>query len=409
MSASEALPAAPQDKIRHRLELTAFALALGYGLFLLGCVFQGYWLIDGARQPIANDFVNVWAAGRLVLDGHAAAAYDWTLHREVEVNAIGHEFDGYYGWHYPPTFLFVAAALATLPYLAAALVWLALTLPAYVAAVRAIIGERIGVLLACAFPGVVWNISAGQNGFLTAALIGGMLASLPRRPIVAGVLLGLLTYKPQFGILFPIVLLLDRNWRVLAAATATAAMIVAASLALGQESWRAFIEWMPVTSAAVFADGRAGLNKLQSLFGVVRWAGGSMTAASVAQGLLVAGLALALAKLWRAPVRYEIKAAALAAASLLATPYLYIYDFPVLAIPLAFLLRIGLAEGFLPVEWPAVAAACGLILAFPALAMPTGFAAAIIVAALVARRAIAELGSPAGARSNAPLGKAVAA
>jgi len=409
MPASEALPPVRQDKIRHRLELTAFALALGYGLFLLGCVFQGYWLIDGARQPIANDFVNVWAAGRLVLDGHSAAAYDWTLHRAVEVAAVGHEFEGYYGWHYPPTFLFVAAALATLPYLAAALIWLAATLPAYVAAVRAIIGERIGILSACAFPGVVWNISAGQNGFLTAALIGGVLASLPRRPIVAGILLGLLTYKPQFGLLFPLVLLLEGNWRVLAAAAATAAVMVAASLALGTDSWRAFVEWMPVTSTAVFADGRAGLNKLQSLFGVVRWLGGSMTAASVAQGLLVAGLALALAKLWRAAVRYEIKAAALAAASLLATPYLYIYDFPVLAIPLAFLLRVGLAEGFLPLEWPAIVAACALVLVFPALAMPTGFAAAIIVAVLVARRAAVELASPSPTQSNTPVGEALAA
>jgi arabinofuranan 3-O-arabinosyltransferase len=409
MPASDPLPAVPQDKIRHRLELTAFALALGYGLFLLGCVFQGYWLIDSARQPIANDFVNVWAAGRLVLDGHPAAAYDWTLHREVEVAAVGHEFEGYYGWHYPPTFLFVAAALASLPYLAAALIWLAVTLPAYVAAIRAIIGERIGILLACAFPGVVWNISAGQNGFLTAALIGGMLASLPRRPIVAGVLLGLLTYKPQFGLLFPLVLVLDGNWRVIAAAATTMAVMVAASLAFGAESWRAFFEWMPVTSTAVFADGRAGLNKLQSLFGVVRWLGGSMTTASLAQGLLVAGLALVLIKLWRAQVGYEIKAAALAAASLLATPYLYIYDFPLLAIPLAFLLRVGLAHGFLPFEWPAIAAACGLVLAFPALAMPTGFAAAVIVAALVARRAAAELGAPAGAPSDAPAGKALAA
>jgi arabinofuranan 3-O-arabinosyltransferase len=399
MLASEGLPALPQDKIRHRLELAAFALALGYGLFLLGCVFEGYWLIDGARAPIANDFVNVWAAGRLVLDGHAAAAYDWTLHREVEVAAVGHEFEGYYGWHYPPTFLFVAAALATLPYLAAALIWLAATLPAYVAAVRAITGERIGILLACAFPGGVWNISAGQNGFLTAALIGGVLASLPRRPIVAGILLGLLTYKPQFGLLFPLVLVLDGNWRVIAAAAATVAVMVAASFAFGAESWRAFFEWMPVTSTAVFADGRAGLNKLQSLFGVVRRLGGSTTSASLAQGLLVAGLALALVKLWRAPIRYEIKAAALAAASLLATPYLYIYDFPVLAIPLAFLLRVGFASGFLPFEWPAIAAACGLVLAFPALAMPTGFAAAVIVAALLARRAAAELRSPAGAPS----------
>ena len=129
-----------------------------------------------------------------------------------------------------------------------------------------------------------------------------------------------------------------------------------------------------------------------------------MTAASVAQGLLVAGLAVVLVKLWRAPVRYEIKAAALAAASLLATPYLYIYDFPVLAIPLAFLLRLGLADGFLPLEWPAIAAACGLVLAFPALAAPSGFVAAIIVAALLARRAAAELRS-----LEAPVGKALAA
>jgi hypothetical protein len=391
MPASEALPSLPHDRIRHRLELAGFSLALAYALFLAACIFHGYWLIDGARKIIAYDFVNVWAAGQLVLDGRPAAAYDWTLHREVEVAAVGHDFEGYYGWHYPPTFLFVAAALANLPYIAAALIWLALTLLAYVAAVRAIIGERIGILLACAFPGVVWNVSIGQNGFLTAALIGGMLASLPRRLLVAGILLGLLTYKPQFGILFPLVLLLDRNWRVLAAAAATAAVMVAVSLALGTESWRAFFEWMPVTSTAVFADGRAGLNKLQSLFGVVRWLGGSMTAATLAQGLLVAGLALALIKLWRAPVRYEIKAAALAGASILATPYLYIYDFPVLAIPLAFVLRLGLSRGFLAFEWPAIAAACGLILAFPALAMPTGFAAAVIVAALVVRRAFAEL------------------
>jgi arabinofuranan 3-O-arabinosyltransferase len=401
MPASEPLPAAgPQEEIRHRLELTGFALALAYGLFLAGCVVQGHWLIDGAGAIIAYDFVNVWAAGKLVLDGRAAAAYDWTLHRDIEVAAVGHDFDGYYGWHYPPTFLFAAAALAALPYLAAVLVWLAVTLPAYLAAVRAIMGERIGIVLGCAFPGVIWNFSVGQNGFLTAALIGGMLANLPRRPLVSGILLGLLTYKPQFGLLFPLVLALDGRWRVLAAAAATAALMVAASLiAYGPDSWRAFFEWMPVTSAAVFADGRAGLNKLQSLFGTVRWLGGSMTAAWIAHGLLVAGATMALAYLWRRPVRYEIKAAALAAASLLATPYLYIYDFPVLAIPLAFLLRLGLRDGFLSFEWPAIAAGCGLILVFPALAMPTGFAAAVMVAALIARRAAAEAGFARSRRS----------
>ena len=151
----------------------------------------GQWLLDKAGRLADSDFVDVWAAGKLALDGHAAAAWDWAIHRDAEVAALGHDFPGNYGWHYPPTYLFVAAALATLPYLVALLGWLAVTLPLYVAAVRAIMGERLGILIACAFPAVMWNMLVGQNGFLTAALIGFMLLTLDTRPIVAGVLLGL--------------------------------------------------------------------------------------------------------------------------------------------------------------------------------------------------------------------------
>jgi arabinofuranan 3-O-arabinosyltransferase len=378
----------PQDATRRALELIGFGLTLVYVLFLVGSALQRYWLIDDAGQPIANDFVNVWAAGKLTLEGQPAAAYNWTIHREVEVAALGHNFDGYYGWPYPPTYLFVAAGLATVPYLTAALLWVAVTLLAYVATVRTIIGERLGLILACAFPGVMWNISVGQNGFLTATLIGTVLVQMERRPVIAGICLGLLTYKPQFGILFPIVFAFDGRWRLIAAAAATAAVFGAASLlAFGAESWHAFFEWLPVTSAAVFADGRAGLNKLQSLFGVVRWLGGGMTVAWIAQGALIAVTAVAVVALWRQRASYEIKAAALAVAALLATPYSYIYDFPVLAIPLAFLLRLGLRQGFLPYELSATAAVSGLVLMFPFVAMPTGFAAVVIVAAMIARRA----------------------
>src|SRR5271169_5424857 len=169
------LPASPQDWLRHSLQLIGFSLAFAYALFLAGSAFERAWLIDGLGGIIDNDFIAVWAAGRLVLDGHPAAAYDWSLHREVEVAVAGYDFASYYGWHYPPTFLFAAAPLATLPYLVAWAVWLAITMPAYVVAVRAIIGERIGIVLALGFPGVLWNISVGQNGFLTAALIGGTL------------------------------------------------------------------------------------------------------------------------------------------------------------------------------------------------------------------------------------------
>jgi len=384
-----------QDPTRHALELTGFALTLAYVLFLAGSAVQRYWLIDSAGLPIANDFVNVWAAGKLALEGQPAAAYDWTIHREAEVAALGHDFEGYYGWPYPPTHLFVAAALATLPYLTSLLLWSAATLPLYAAAVRAIIGERLGLLLACAFPGVIWNITANQNGFFTAALIGAFLLQMERRPILAGIFLGLLTYKPQFGILFPVVLAIDGRWRVIASAAATAAVLAAASLlAFGWESWHEFFAWMPVTSAAVFTDGRAGLNKLQSLFGLMRWLGVGMTGAWIAQGTLFACAAVAVLTLGRRRMSYEIKAAALAVAVMMATPYIYIYDFPMLAIPLAFLLRLGLRHGFLPYELFAMAVVCGLVLVFPFVAVQTGLAATIIVAAMIARRAAGELYLP---------------
>ena len=386
------LPASSRDSLRHSLQLIGFSLALSYAVFLTCSAFERAWLIDSLGRVIDNDFIGVWAAGRLALDGHPAAAWDWSLHRAVEFAVAGHDFASYYGWHYPPMFLFAAASLATLPYLAAWAVWMAVTLPAYVAAVRAIIGERIGIVLALGFPGVLWNLSVGQNGFLTAALMGGTLIFIERRPLLAGVCLGLLTYKPQFGLLFPLVLLLDRRWQVLVAASITAAAVAAASvLAFGVQSWEAFFAWMPVTSHAVFAEGRAGLMKLQSLLGVVRWLGGDMTAAWAAQAILIAGAAILSAWLWRQRVRYEIKAAALAAAAMLATPYLYIYDFPVLAIPLAFLMRMGLRDGFLPYELAAIAVPCALILAFPFVAVPTGLAAVAIVVGLIARRAIGEL------------------
>jgi arabinofuranan 3-O-arabinosyltransferase len=101
----------------------------------------------------------------------------------MEETAVGHAFDGYFGWHYPPTFLFVAVALALMPYAAAYALWAFATFPGYLIAIRAIIGDRLGYLLAAAFPAVLPNFIVGQNGFLTASLVGGALVLLEGNPI----------------------------------------------------------------------------------------------------------------------------------------------------------------------------------------------------------------------------------
>ena len=338
---------------------------------------------------VQSDFVNVWAAGRLVLQGSPAAAYDWPTHKAMEVVAVGHPFDGYFGWHYPPVFLFIAAGLALAPYVPAYILWLAATSPAYLVTVLAIVGDRVGYLLAAAFPAVLSNFIVGQNGFLSAALLGGSLLFIERRPVLAGILLGLLSYKPHLGLLFPVVLAASGHWRVFFVAGITAALMACASwLAFGADTWIAFYGNIGHTSQAFLSDGWADFGKLQTVFGLTRMLGGAEGLAWTLQGSVALVCAVAISLLWRSDATYEIKAAALGCGAMLATPYLYLYDLVVLAVPLAFLFRLGRVRGFLPYEFIGVGIAALLVFIFPFVKAPVGIAAVLVVALLIARRAL---------------------
>jgi arabinofuranan 3-O-arabinosyltransferase len=380
--------AAPPFSAARTIKLIGLTLALGYLIVLGGTFLKGDFLLDAGGRPIANDFVDVYAAGRLALDGDAAAAYDWPVHKQAEVRAIGHDFADYYGWHYPPTFLFVAAALAMLPFVVAAIVSLVATLAAYVTAMAGILG-RTGILVALGFPAALWNVTAGQNGFLTAALIGGTLGLLERRPTLAGVCLGLLTYKPQFGLLFPLILIADRRWMTMAVAAAVAVALAALSwLAFGSASWDAFAHWLPITSHEILGVGRADFGRLQSLFGLVRSHGGSEQLAWAVQAVGSLAVAAGITLLWRSPAPYELKAAALAAGTLAVTPYVYMYDLVVLAVAVAFLIRYALERGFWLTEITGLGVTGMLILAFPYAKTQVGLAAVLIVLALIVHRAL---------------------
>ena len=381
-------PLAPTDP-RRLIAVAGLAVLLAALVFLGGAFFQGFFVADKTGHGIANDFVNVWAAGRLVLDGHAAQAYDWSIHRQVQEAAVGHAFDGAYRWHYPPPFLFAAALAALLPFIPAGLAWLSVTGALYAAAIRGIVGDRVGWLFALGFPGALWNVTAGQNGFLTTALIGGALGLMERQPVLAGCCLGLLTYKPQFGVLFPLVLVATGRWRVVFSAALTAIALAALSwLAFGSAPWLVMMQSLSTANQLVLTDGGMGWGKLQSAFGLVRELGGGETLAWLVQGGLAVAIAAALVWLWRSDAPYELKAAALAVGTVLVTPYVFAYDLVVLAVPVAFLLRIGLAHGFKRLEAYALAAAGALLLIYIVATTQVGLAASLIVALLVAWRAL---------------------
>lgn len=365
-----------------------FALCVMNAFSLVVSALSGQWILDSAGLGIPTDFANVYGAGRMVLDGHSAAAYDWDAHKRVEEIVLGRTFDGYFGWHYPPPFLFVAAILAKMPYVAAFAGWMTLSFIPYLLTIRALTDHRIGWLIACAFPVAMVNAMIGQNGFLTASLIGGTLYLMPKRPLLAGMCLGLLTYKPQYGLLFPLVLIAGGYWRTFFSAVITAILLAAASwLAFGTETWMAFFHWLPRASQAFLSDGFAEFGKMQSILSLTRFVGGGDRLAWALQWGLTGIVAVALIAVWRSAVSYQIKAAALATGTLLATPYLYLYDMVVLAIPVALIVRMGIANGFRNHELPALGVATALLVSFQFVVAPVGFVATLIVACLVARLA----------------------
>ena len=364
-----------------------FVLFVINATFFPIALFSHWWIYDSSGLGIPTDFVNVWAAGRLVLDGTPALAYDWDIQKQVEVALLGQTFIGHFAWHYPPPFLFVAALLAQFPYPVAFIGWVSVSLVPYLAVMRAIVGRSFGLLLALAIPTVFSNTLAGQNGFLTAALIGGTLYLMPSRPLLSGICLGLLSYKPQYGLLFPLVLIAASQWTVFVTAGVVAVTMAAVSwLAFGTESWQAFFHWMPMFSQAFLTEGKAPWWKLQSIFSLVRYLGGTEALAWAFQWVMIATVAVVLTLMWRSRISYSLKAAALATGTLLITPYLFMYDMVVLAIPVAFLVRIGLRSGFRPYELPALGCVAALVVSFILFGAPVGLGATLIVAGLIMGR-----------------------
>ena len=349
--------------------------------------------LDRFGRPLGTDFSNVWTAGRMALDGRAAEVWTWGPHHAVQQATHGSADVPFYGWHYPAPFLLVAAGLATMPYLPALIAYQAATLAAALILVRRIVPGPGTKLVALGAPVVLVCLGHAHNGFLTAALLGGGLFLLDRKPLAAGLLLGCLVYKPQFALLIPPLLIAGGHGRAFAGAAASAALLVAATLALwGWPVWAAFLDSLPLTRTVVIEAGATGWHKIMSPFAAVRMWGGGLEPAYAVQG--VATAAAIAAALWIARTSAPaVRNAAACAAALASTPYLLDYDLVVLGVGAAFLFADGRARSFLPYERSLLA----LVWAAPLFArqiaqgtsIPLGLLAVLIVLGLAARRATA--------------------
>jgi alpha-1,2-mannosyltransferase len=353
---------------RGRMRLIAVAVLIASGAALFYLVVTANGLNDSKGRPLGTDFSSFYAAGTYVLDGNPEAPFDLTRQHAREQQIFGANTP-FYSWFYPPFFLLVAGALALMPYATALAIWQAVTLGLYLLTVRTILSsspppegkagpasDPLWILLALAFPAVMVNLGHGQNGFLTAALLGGALIQLGRRPIVAGVLFGLLAYKPQFGLMIPVALLAKGSWRTFAAAAATVALLSAATTAaFGAHVWVAFLDSTHFTRLIALEQGDVGWHKIQSVFAWARMWGATIPTAYTLQGAMDLLLGAALIWLWRSATPYPLKASALCLAAMLATPFALDYDMMALAPAIAFIVADGFARGFGPWEKTALA------------------------------------------------------
>ena len=283
--------------------------------------------VDRNGFLLGTDFLSFWTAGRMLQ--HGASVYDQAAHIAAQ-QAYFTQTDAFTAFFYPPGFLPLCYPMGWFGYFPALAIWLLLTGTLFAWSLtrwlRAFPLPAPWWLLLIAFPSTVIEITHGQTAFLSAGLLTlGMLWVGPR-PFVAGALFGLATFKPQFGLLMPVVLLLTRNWRVGVAAVLSATALGGLSATLfGVQVWP---EWLALTRAAQSAmdAGTVGYGKMVSPFAGLMLLGAPMRVAYVLQGVISLTIAAMLGMAsWRRSFTPQLGALMLNGA-VLATPFVLDYD-----------------------------------------------------------------------------------
>lgn len=329
---------------------TVVAAAAILAVFYMVAISRALWA-DGVPPDLADkDFANYWTAGKLVLAGDTSDLFGPQPGYFSHLTAAFGEDYPWHNWSYPPHYLLLLWPLGFFGYEVAMLLFLLVTGTLFGWAMRGFAGTREAwvVLLFAATPLIAHNIWAAQNGFLSAVVALGALALRAERPIVAGILLGLLTIKPQLGILFPFLLLAERRWTVIASATATTMALVALSaLLFGLDAWRGYLsEVVPYQQLVMRELEGTFLWMLPSIYGTLRlWgfaADPALTAhLFVAVPVFVASVVsfwLVKDAIWRSVI--------LLIATFLVTPYALTYDLGMVAAAAGMMIFLSKRDGW---------------------------------------------------------------
>jgi hypothetical protein len=334
---------------RERITVYPRLFVLTFAVTVVVWVSMSKHMVDAKGKPLGGDFLAYWLASKFALCGHAAEAYNLGAMVRAE-RAFMPASDKVFDWLYPPSFFLVVLPLGLMPYFVAFFVWMGATIAAYVVAMRRIVTGSVAMWCLAGFSGVWVNLTQGQNGFLTAALAAAGLIALPKRPVLAGVFIGLVTLKPHLALAFPVALVAIGAWRALASAALTAAAFVGLGVAvLGRGTLAGFLKDLP--DARMYVEtGAVPWSKMPTVFSFLRTLGVPVAVAYAAH-LAVALMAIAAVwYVWRRSADWGLRSAALMAATCMVSPYLFDYDLAWLGFPIAWLAVIGMRDGWVAGE-----------------------------------------------------------
>jgi hypothetical protein len=373
------------DRVR-RFGIAAM-LAMLAVFALNSLLYIGHGLMMPSGEQLGRDFVNYWAGSRMAIEGHAADAYD--LDR---FTAYQHQFAGpvarWYG--YPPTAMLLGLPFALFSFVPAWIVWTLAGALVVAWVLSEEIGWRWALVAAIASPAFLQNAIAGQNGAISAAMMAGGILLLDKRPKLAGLLLALLCFKPQLGLLVPVALIAARRWQTLfSAVLAVLMLLVATGMSLGWETWLAFLRELPV-HGALLADRYGMWPRMPTVYLAARWLGAPNTLAQGAQIVSALLAASTVWLVWRRQAPLKVQGAALMIAGFLATPYAWDYDMVMLSIAAVWLWTEASRTGWEPWEKTALLLLVGAPLVTPLLALSAHLQLGPVILwlalALIARR-----------------------
>jgi hypothetical protein len=284
---------------------------------------------EGATGVVGRDFVNFWMYGRAAWLADPGRFYDPQVYNEMLPAFLGVNFPGQI-WLYPPSIMLIAAPFGRLSYVPALLCWTVLCVGIFVWVARRWVDDRRLLIAFLCSPAAVFCLMSGQSSFLTTAILLTIVSCVDRKPVLAGVLIGLLSLKPQLVILFPVMLGASGRWRVfIVAAITTILIIVATAAAFGPQVWIDFVSKGIPSQSLVLADPeRVRTSIYPTIFMNLRGADASYAVAMTVQAcfsVIGAGLVI-LAYRLRKNADPQLLSALFFTCSVFVVPYLLSYD-----------------------------------------------------------------------------------